>query len=60
MKRFLLPLCAAAALSGCVVAPVGPGPVVYRPAVVAPARVYVPPVVVRPGYGYHCGRRGCW
>jgi hypothetical protein len=64
MKRIRLALLAGTAaisavlLSGCIVAPVGPGrPVYYRPAVVAP--VYVPPVVIRPAPRY-CGYRGCW
>lgn len=56
MKTLLAVLAAAAALSGCVVAPVEPGPVVYA----AP-----PPVVVaaRPYYAYpryHYWRRGYW
>lgn len=39
-------------LSGCVVAPVGPGYYRHRPVVVGPAVVGPPPVVVvRPGYG---------
>lgn len=52
MKALSLPLVLAAALSGCVVAPVGPGYHGHRrPVVVAPAVVAPPPVVVvRPGY----------
>lgn len=51
----LVAVLAGAALSGCVVAPVGPGYHGYRrPVVVAPAVVAPPPVVVvrpgRPGY----------
>ncbi len=63
MKRLsLLAVVAVATLSGCVVAPVGPGYYGYRrPVVVAPAVVAPPPVVVvRPGYdgrGYGYGRR---
>lgn len=53
---------ASAALSGCVVAPVGPGYHGHRrPVVVAPAVVAPPVVVVRPGYDrrpdYREGRR---
>ncbi|WP_326539811.1 hypothetical protein [Pseudorhodoferax sp.] len=63
MKRLsLVAVLAAAALSGCVVAPVGPGYYGYRrPVVVAPAVVAPPVVVVRPGYDgrpdYGYGRR---
>lgn len=71
MKRLsLLAVLAAAALSGCVVAPVGPGYYGYRrPVVVAPPVVGPPVVIVRPGYegrprydddrgyGYRDGRR---
>jgi hypothetical protein len=62
MKRLsLLAALAAATLSGCVVAPVGPGYYGHRrPVVVAPAVVAPPVVVVRPGYddrGYGYGRR---
>lgn len=59
----LVAVLAAAALSGCVVAPVGPGYYGHRrPVVVAPAVVAPPPpvVIVRPGYdgrGYGYGRR---
>lgn len=55
MKRlFSIALLACAGLSGCVVAPVGPGYGYGRPVVAAPVVVEpVPPpvVVVRPGYG---------
>ncbi|RCW70184.1 hypothetical protein [Pseudorhodoferax soli] len=69
MKRLsLLAVLAVAALSGCVVAPVGPGYYGYRrPVVVAPPVVGPPVVIVRPGYegrprydddrGYGHGRR---
>lgn len=52
MKRLsLLAVLAATALSGCVVAPVGPGYYGYRrPVVVAPPVVGPPVVIVRPGY----------
>jgi hypothetical protein len=54
MKTLLAILGAAAALSGCVVAPVEPGPVVYAarpPMVVAPRPYYAHP-------RYHYWRRG--
>lgn len=54
MKRLSLVLVfAGAALSGCIVAPVGPGYYGHRrPVVVVPAVQAPPPVViVRPGYG---------
>src|SRR4051794_10410875 len=57
MKTLLAVLGAAAALSGCVIAPIdpGPGPVVYA----APPPVIVRrPYSARPRYGYW--RRGYW
>lgn len=63
-KLSLAAVLVAAALSGCVVAPVGPGYHTHRrPVVVAPAVVAPPPVVIvrpgydAPGYGYGDGRR---
>ena len=54
MKTLLAVLAACAALSGCVVAPIDPGPVVYAPAPVVVARPYY----AYPRYGYW--RRGYW
>ena len=55
-------VCAAAALSGCVVAPVGYDPAYGNTAYVAPAGVvYVAPTYALPGRGYawqHHGRHG--
>lgn len=56
MKTLLAVLAASAALSGCVVAPIEPGPVVYAspaPVVVAPRPYYA-----YPRYGYW--HRGYW
>ncbi len=52
-------LAGSALLSGCVVAPIGPRPVVVRP---APVYIDAPPVVVVPapaprGYYWHRGKR---
>jgi hypothetical protein len=55
MRTLLAVLAASAALSGCVVAPVEPGPVVYA----APAPVVVArPYYAYPRYGYW--HRGYW
>jgi len=55
MRTLLVVLAASAALSGCVVAPVEPGPVVYA----APAPVVVArPYYAYPRYGYW--HRGYW
>ena len=55
MKTLLAVLAATAALSGCVVAPIDPGPVVYA----APGPVVVArPYYAYPRYGYW--HRGYW
>ncbi len=59
-KLVLVAVLAVATLSGCVVAPVGPGRYGHRPVVVGPAVVGPPVVVVRPepyrhGRGYDRG-----
>lgn len=66
-KLVLVAVVAVATLSGCVVAPVGPGYGRHHPVVVGPAIVAPPPVVfVRPeGRGYYRGYdrghdRGHW
>ena len=59
MKIPIAALAASAALSGCVVVPVEPGPVVYAappPAVVVAPRPYYAYPRYRPGY--HYGHRG--
>jgi hypothetical protein len=61
MKTLLAVLAAGAALSGCVVAPVQPGPVVY--AAPPPAVVVAPrPYYAYPRYypRYHYWRGGYW
>lgn len=55
MKTLLAVLAATAALSGCVVAPVEPGPVVYAS---PPPVVVARPYYAYPRYGYW--HRGYW
>lgn len=57
-KLALVAVLAVATLSGCVVAPVGPGHMRHRPVIVGPGIVAPPVVVVRPdGHdrGYYRG-----
>jgi hypothetical protein len=59
MKTLLAVLAAGAALTGCVVAPIEPGPVAY--AAPPPAVVVAPrPYYAYPRYRYHYGYRGYW
>jgi hypothetical protein len=58
MKTLLAALAVSAALSGCVVAPVEPGPVVY--AAPAPVVVAARPYYAYPRYGYAHPRYGYW